>query len=134
MYLWSIRLGLIVFILGSLQGGMLSCYSSHTLGRADVGSGLPFVNWSTKAGDLRIAHMLGIHALQVIPFAGYLVIRWMKYRPLPRQMSYLVAFTILYVGLTLAVLVQAMARQPRIALADRPPEDPAATTTAVFSR
>jgi hypothetical protein len=70
-YLWSIRLGIILFVLFSLQGFAMGSRLSHTVGGADGSAGLPVVNWSKKYGDLRIAHFMGMHALQIIPFVAY---------------------------------------------------------------
>lgn len=71
-YLLGIRLGLLVFIAGSLQGVAMVSLASHTVGAPDGGPGLPLVNWSTKAGDLRVGHFVGLHALQLIPLTGWL--------------------------------------------------------------
>ncbi|MFD1874969.1 hypothetical protein [Hymenobacter bucti] len=75
-YGWGVRLGLPLSIAGALVGGFMIRQFGHTVGAPDGGPGWPGLGWSTRAGDLRIAHFLGLHALQIIPVLGWALSRW----------------------------------------------------------
>lgn len=63
----AVRLGLGVALLGMLVGFVMTTIGSHAVGVPDGGPGLFLLGWSTTGGDLRIAHFVGMHALQLLP-------------------------------------------------------------------
>lgn len=69
------RLGLAILIWGSIEGVAMVIRKQHLVGTPDNGEGVPFLNWSTTHGDLRIAHFFGVHAIQILMLLGYLVSR-----------------------------------------------------------
>jgi hypothetical protein len=106
--IWGMRLGLIVFLLGSIQGGYMSAQPGHAVGVADGGIGLPFLSWSTAGGDLRAAHFLGLHAFQIIPLFAVIIHRL----KITNATALTFAFAVIYfVGFSL-IFVQALLGLP----------------------
>lgn len=74
---WSILIGWIIVFFGSWIGGQMISEMSHSIGIEDGGPGLPIINWSTVAGDLRVAHFFGLHGIQIVPiFALSISNKW----------------------------------------------------------
>ena len=89
---WALRLGMTMTIAGAMTGGLMTqptaeqlgaaragermtVAGAHTVGGPDGGPGLPVTGWSTEHGDIRVAHFLGLHALQVLPIVALLLAR-----------------------------------------------------------
>jgi hypothetical protein len=110
-YIWGIRLGVALFLLASFEGAVIVANNAHTVGAPDGGPGLPFVNWSTTAGDLRIAHFIGMHALQALPLLGFVLD---KSRVPARNLVF--AVSILWFAVMSGLLVIALQGRPLLAL------------------
>jgi hypothetical protein len=127
---WAVRFGMSITIAGALTGGLmtrpttaqleaaragarLTTSGAHTVGAADGGPGLIGTGWSTEHGDLRVAHFVGLHAVQALPLLALCLTRARVSRtPRARLMaiagpSYAIFFVIL--------LVQALRGVPLVA-------------------
>lgn len=126
---WALRLGMLVTVLGSATGGLmtgptraqlegakveqrLKLAGAHTVGAPDGGPGLSGTGWSREHGDLRIPHFLGLHAMQAIPLLAFLIRR---VRPAGQRSQLVVVGSVSYFSLFVILLAQALRGQSVIA-------------------
>lgn len=121
---WGVFLTLIGFIPGMLmilpqqvQDMIVCCrqFDGHTVGLSGGGPGLPFLGWSTIAGDLRVAHFAGIHGLQVLPFLGLLLDRLCKSISVGRQRLFVWNAGVTYLGCICILTWQALRTESIVA-------------------
>jgi len=110
-YLWGIRWGLLLGIFAAVIGGIMVFRGAHTVGAKDGNAGVWLLNWSTTAGDLRIAHALGLHALQILPLLGWLLSRRVSTW---QSVAVVTVVAIAYSAVTCLVLLEALAGRPNL--------------------
>lgn len=106
-YLWSIRLGLLIFVVFSFQGFTMGARLNHSVGALNDNSNLFVLGWSKTVGDLRVAHFIGMHSLQVLPILSYYVLKNTKLT---------FVFAAIYFALAAYTLIQAFKAKPFISI------------------
>ena len=131
---WSLRLGLLVALIGmalafamsaptapqmaALQAGQsIDMMGAHNIGAMVDGQTrmLPFLGWNMDGGDLRIAHFIGLHGLQVIPLLGLLLARRAKGLSEGRKLALVGVGAAGYVGFVMLLFWQALRNQSIVA-------------------
>ncbi|MGZ4830038.1 MAG: hypothetical protein ACXV78_10380 [Candidatus Angelobacter sp.] len=110
----AIRYSIVIFLAGNAIGGYMLARGSHTVGVGDGGPGLPFVNWSVIGGDLRIAHFIAIHAIQIVPLFAYILSQMAPIPPVKHRRMAVGALAIVVSMVVGATFVQAALGRPLI--------------------
>ncbi|MFC6014459.1 hypothetical protein [Nocardia lasii] len=123
---WSIRLGIAITLVGLALGNLMPQQESgvegiagaHTVGAPDGTPGMPLTGWSTTAGDLRIPHFFGMHALQALPVLAALLVflapRIPLLRPVRVRLGLIRTASAGYAAVLALVTWQALRGQPLI--------------------
>ena len=104
-YLWAIRLGILIFVVFSFEGGLMGSRMNHSVGAINDNSNWFIVGWSKTVGDLRVSHFIGMHALQLLPLLSFYVFKNIKIT---------IIISVLYGLLAITTLVQALNGKPLI--------------------
>ncbi len=110
----AIRLGLVVALIGLAEGFLMATAGAHAVGVPDGRPGLPFVGWSTIGGDLRIAHFVGMHALQGLPLLAAALVAIRRFTDETRVQLVRTAAAA-WAGLVVLLTWQALRAQPLLA-------------------
>lgn len=126
---WALRFGLIITVIGASTGGLMTrpttaqladarttglmtIAGAHTVGAPDGGPGLPGTGWSVQHGDLRVAHFVGLHAMQVLPLLALLLPR--RRATETARVRVMFVSVISYAAVFVILLSQALRGQPLV--------------------
>jgi NO-binding membrane sensor protein with MHYT domain len=98
-------LGILIFVVFSFEGGLMGSRMNHSVGAINDNSNLWLIGWSKTVGDLRVAHFIGMHALQLLPLLSFYIFKNTKAT---------IIISILYGLLAVSTLVQALNGKPLI--------------------
>ncbi|MBH0239025.1 hypothetical protein [Methylobrevis albus] len=108
---WGIGWGFLLSAgLTLVTAGYMGSAGTHVGTQLAGAATLPLFGWSASVGDIRPAHFLALHAMQVLPLAGLLADR----NAIPVHRLRWVALA--YTALTAAVFAQALAGLPLVRL------------------
>lgn len=123
----ALRWGVLLSVIGCIPGFMMLTplavqnivfhQVSTGLQQAPAGvqqtsSGLPFLGWSTVSGDLRVAHFVGIHALQFFPILAFIVMKLLPNVSVLRKELLIGNIGLTYLGVIALLTHQALIAEP----------------------
>jgi hypothetical protein len=120
---WALRLGMTLTIVGAMTGPLMTrptaaqlagaragasmtISGAHSVGGVDGGPGIPVTGWSREHGDLRVAHFVGLHAIQALTLIALGLRRWR--RPEGVRVRALLAAAASYASFFLLLLWEAL--------------------------
>ncbi|MFE7559594.1 hypothetical protein [Kitasatospora sp. NPDC057500] len=126
---WALRLGLLLSLVGMAVaalmvtptpaqkaaadlGAGMPVVGAHTVGPPDGGPGMAVTNFSTAGGDVRVAHFVGVHALQALALLGLLLTRGPRRLDQRHRTALVWIAAAAWLGLTLVLTWQARRAQP----------------------
>ena len=127
---WALRLGMTLTIVGAMTGPLMTrpttaqladaragarmtTAGAHSVGGVDGGPGIPVTGWSREHGDLRVAHFIGLHAIQSLALIA-VGLRWWR-RPEAVRVRAMLAAAASYASLFGLWLWQALRGQSLVA-------------------
>ena len=127
---WALRLGLTLTIVGAMTGPLMTrptaaqladaragasmtTAGAHSVGGVDGGPGIPVTGWSREHGDLRVAHFIGLHAIQSLALIA-VGLRWWR-RPEAVRVRAILTAAASYASLFGLLLWQALRGQSIVA-------------------
>ncbi len=127
---WALRLGMTLTIVGAMTGPLMTrptaaqladaragarmtTAGAHSVGGVDGGPGIPVTGWSRDHGDLRVAHFIGLHAIQSLALIA-VGLRWWR-RPEAVRVRAMLAAAASYASLFGLLLWQALRGQSLVA-------------------
>ena len=127
---WALRFGMILTITGAMTGPLMTrptatqladaragkgmtIVGAHSVGGPDGGPGVPVTGWSREYGDVRVAHFVGLHAIQALALVAIGVGRWR--RPESVRVRIVLAAAASYASLFALLLWQALRGQSIVA-------------------
>ncbi len=140
---WALRLGMTLTIVGALTGPLMTrptaaqladaragvrmtISGAHSVGGPDGGPGVPVTGWSREHGDLRVAHFIGLHAIQVLALIAVGLRQWRV--PEAARVKAVLAAAASYASLFLLLLWEALRGQSVVA-----PDTTALASIAIWS-
>lgn len=107
-YTRAFQIGMIAMVVSNIGGIVMSSLMGHTVGAPDGGQGLPFVNWSTVAGDLRVMHFIGAHGLQLLPLLVWANIQIAPKTSLSKITNQVTVVGLIYLAVVIFTFAQAL--------------------------